>query len=494
MLRHVRWGDREALRGVYVAVRDAGWGTHPHDIHDLREEVAAEGFDLSWTDASGPVVWRGTLRGDADGVVYEAEGVAREAFDTQRTGMCVLHPAREAQGAQIRVEHADGTVTESAFPDLISPHQPFFGIRAIEHEVAPGLWLRTELEGEIFEMEDQRNWTDASFKTYCRPLDLPRPYRIETGETVRHRVRLSLRGAPPAVLPFDPLQRVTLSVGPLLGPVAKVGVLYDGPAGLTEAIPWVDTLGVVLEGKGTDEARLREAAELAQRFGWELDAYVRVADADDLVKMDRKATVARYFVEPSALRAELSEGPLQGRLWSWTGGNFTELNRERPDCEEIDGIGFSTNAQVHAFDDVSIVETLEGLHHALLSARALCRRKPVRVGPSVLGPLGDPRCASPLGAAWMVAAIGQATAARAQAITVGRLSEWRSPAFGAALRMLDKGNRRAFHPTTSSDPLRVQGFVLDDALVLVSFSDREERVNVGMSEYVVRPFGVSLSW
>ena len=25
-------------------------------------------------------------------------------------------------------------------------------------------------EGDIFEMEDQRNWTDASFKTYCTPL------------------------------------------------------------------------------------------------------------------------------------------------------------------------------------------------------------------------------------------------------------------------------------------------------------------------------------
>ena len=26
--------------------------------------------------------------------------------------------------------------------------------------------------GEIFEMEDQRNWSDASYKTYCVPLGL----------------------------------------------------------------------------------------------------------------------------------------------------------------------------------------------------------------------------------------------------------------------------------------------------------------------------------
>ena len=38
--------------------------------------------------------------------------------------------------------------------------------------------------GEVFEIEDQRNWTDASYKTYCRPLARPFPYRIEPGETV----------------------------------------------------------------------------------------------------------------------------------------------------------------------------------------------------------------------------------------------------------------------------------------------------------------------
>ena len=32
--------------------------------------------------------------------------------------------------------------------------------------------------GETFEMEDQRNWTDASFKTYCTPLSLPYPIKI----------------------------------------------------------------------------------------------------------------------------------------------------------------------------------------------------------------------------------------------------------------------------------------------------------------------------
>ena len=38
------------------------------------------------------------------------------------------------------------------------------------------------MEGDTFEMEDQRNWTDASYKTYVRPLALPWPYTLRAGE------------------------------------------------------------------------------------------------------------------------------------------------------------------------------------------------------------------------------------------------------------------------------------------------------------------------
>src|SRR3712207_7382130 len=44
------------------------------------------------------------------------------------------------------------------------PYTTFF--RSLTHEAAPGLRVTCRMEGDTFEMEDQRNWTDASFKTY----------------------------------------------------------------------------------------------------------------------------------------------------------------------------------------------------------------------------------------------------------------------------------------------------------------------------------------
>ncbi len=39
-------------------------------------------------------------------------------------------------------------------------------------------------------MEDHRNWSDASFKTYVRPLALPWPYTLQRG------IEFKLLGAP----------------------------------------------------------------------------------------------------------------------------------------------------------------------------------------------------------------------------------------------------------------------------------------------------------
>ena len=115
------------------------------------------------------------------------DGVARSTFLRNRIGFCVLHPIHECAGAACRIEHVDGTVETTRFPQYIAPQAlvdgiihpvyPFADLRAMAHEVQPGVWADLRFEGETFEMEDQRNWTDASYKTYGTPLRLPFPAR-----------------------------------------------------------------------------------------------------------------------------------------------------------------------------------------------------------------------------------------------------------------------------------------------------------------------------
>ena len=78
----------------------------------------------------------------------------------------------------------------------------------------------------MFETEDQRNWADGSFKTYCRPLDRPFPYDLSEGERVWQRVAIRVRGgAPSAAGPPPP----TLTIGRPLARLPLIGfALPDG--------------------------------------------------------------------------------------------------------------------------------------------------------------------------------------------------------------------------------------------------------------------------
>jgi hypothetical protein len=89
---------------------------------------------------------------------------------------------------------------------------------------------------------------------------------------------------------------------------------------------------------------------------------------------------------------------------------FTELNRGRPDASAIDFACYSINPQVHAFDNLSLMENLQGQAATVATARTFLAGKPVAVTPVTLRPRtspapADPRQASLFGAAWTLGSL-----------------------------------------------------------------------------------------
>lgn len=480
MVRHVRLGEIEVLRGVYAAVRRENWGTHSHRVRDVRIERGEQGFAVRWTDASGPVEWQGELRSEGTTIRYQVAGTVSEDFDTMRTGVCVLHPAREARGAACRVEHTDGSVEEAHFPNLIAPHQPFFDIRAITHEVRPGVWLEVRMEGEVFEMEDQRNWTDASFKTYCRPLDWPKPYALRAGDEVRHKVTIRLLGeARESASRSTP---VTIKVGEEVGPMPHVGAWFDGNL---RDLP-LDIVAVGIDFSSTDaEEKLEAAAEASLARGAELEVHVLRGEPEAIEEAERHTAVARFMVRDAGLRRELRGWALRAALGTATASNFTELNRERPTDGEVDVIGFATNAQVHAFDDLSIVETLEGLALVTESAQALAPGRPVRVGPVKFGPADDARAASAFGRAWHLAALAALAEAGAEGVVFAIPETLQDLA-----EVLAEVRGRSVRRTVSSDPLRIRALATESGAWLISLSASPEPASLAGKTVELAPFEI----
>ena len=180
-LRWISYDGVELLRSIAFVVRDADWGTYAPAVQakvlEHRNGVIRLLLSANIDSGTARLSCRITIEAMETILTATAEATAIGDFVTNRTGFVVLHPATCA-GESTRIEHVDGKTTDGVFPKLISPHQPFMAMQTITHQPSLGITVQTRFEGDVFEMEDQRNWSDASFKTYSRPLSLPFPVTI----------------------------------------------------------------------------------------------------------------------------------------------------------------------------------------------------------------------------------------------------------------------------------------------------------------------------
>src|SRR5699024_7418308 len=128
---------------------------HPHAAPaDLAVDLVIDdlGIDLNATLTV-------TARGDRLEIAVDA--VVRSDSRTNRTGLVLLHPPRLA-GEELQVAHPESGGDSLLFPVSISPHQPARDVSALTWSDGPRLF-RADFAGDVFEMEDQRNWSDASY-------------------------------------------------------------------------------------------------------------------------------------------------------------------------------------------------------------------------------------------------------------------------------------------------------------------------------------------
>ncbi|MBE7539051.1 MAG: hypothetical protein HS122_11630 [Opitutaceae bacterium] len=420
---NVHAGRFEILRGINVRVRDRYWTTVPALISDLSIEQRDKVFEVRFSARclAGDIDfgWQGRIRGADGSLAYEFEGEARSRFERNRIGFCVLHSARVA-GEACELEHVGGGRRNAFFPRDISPHQPFLNLRSISHEFAPGQRVEARMEGDDFEMEDQRNWTDASFKTYCTPLALPRPVLVAKGTCIRQRIEVRLTGAitnaPRGfIFPWMPPPVVEIHVDQSSGHrTPSLGIIWN--AGVpTKFISEVlrpmrlDHLRVDLKlNQASFRDRLSEAVSASETTETQLElALVVDADAESQVSeclahlrtLTPQPVIARWLIFHESsdctppelvemLRKHVAVTSFAAPVGGGSRENFAELNREPGIGLAADFIAYGLNPQVHAFDADSLIETLAVQGATVENARRVSGGRPVVVSPVTL----TPRC------------------------------------------------------------------------------------------------------
>lgn len=384
-LAEIAYRGRPILRGVRAAVRDRGWRTVPVSALSFATTGNSAALSLLHEGLGARVASRLQVGAVADELEIAWEGVNETDFDACRIGLVVLHNPSDA-GRAVTVTHSDGSMQDAAFPVAISPHQPLTDIRALR---AGAVTLR--FDGDVFEMEDQRNWSDASFKTYGRPLALPYPYRVAAGEIVRQSLRIRVEGsetdaaaqadAAIELRPAGTFPTVGVEVSTAPDPVAASALGAFRVVELNLTTPnWRAALTrAAADGLPLDVRIVTDGDPIA------LDAAVRALDGltvlriaavDSVLHVSDAATVA-------LLRAAAPSAPVVGG----TRSHFTELNREQARIPgDVDGIILTTTPLFHTLDTEQLVEAVGMQRLIAEQAVRIARGRPVHIGPVTLRP------------------------------------------------------------------------------------------------------------
>lgn len=472
-LRYLTLDGVELLRRVSVAVRDDEWNTLEPDwleveVHELPDAVEV-GVEACHASAAADVAWTVLARATAAGELsYAVELDPRASFAYNRMGVCVLHPPAAMVGRRYRAstpqgEHA-GVLAAAIGPQRVEGEQilPLFpSFSALRVEAAGGGELALAFEGDLFEMEDQRNWSDGSFKTYGTPLSRPRPQQATPGRPVRQRIALTPPAAADSIVIAAGEEPVAIelagaSAGAIVPGLGVAAPPRDAPAMASDE-PRLRALAlehvrVDLRAPEQAAAQLAAAADLAQAAGAALAVALHLSRAEELEAF--AAALAPYADAVARLLAfdavaETSRGPLvaaaRARLATtlpaaqFAGGTdlwFAQLNRGRPDPAAMDAVAWSITPQVHGSDELTIVETLEAQADQVASARVFAPDLALLVGPITLRPRYnpaaadaaaqaldpppvsiDPRQGDLFAAAWTAGSLAQLAAAGATALT-----------------------------------------------------------------------------
>lgn len=413
-LRYICCNSTEIIRMVYSAVRDKDWLTVTPEITDEIIEDKSDSFHISYkcryrlNDIDFSAAYQ--IVGSTDGrITFEINGNALSTFRRNRIGFCVLHPVKSCADVNCHIVHSDGSEEVKQFPEYIDPDNPFREVQSMKWDIQEGLLATLNFYGDVFETEDHRNWTDASYKTYCTPLEIAFPVKIEKGTVISQKIELIIAGNSTSKksgqskieIVLNPNETNTLpSLG--IGKSTRDLIMAERDSVILEKLHFGHYRADIYFFKSDWKEIYRSAADESKRLNCPLELALFFGDkpkkeaelffslysqVNSVIKSvflfhkERKATTIELV---EAVAGMFRQNIPDSKLFAGTNCNFAQLNRFRPDTSLIDGIVFAIHPQEHSFDNQTITENLQGQAYAIESAKQFAYGKEIAISPVTL--------------------------------------------------------------------------------------------------------------
>ena len=411
-------GSEEIIRRIYLVFQDINWTSRPFIIKDEIWQIADRSFSAKIKaqgshDAKDLSVELEITGSESGEITYGFSASTAVSFMRNRLGLCLLHPVAGLAGRECELIKADGAIEKSKFPEEISPNQPFLNLSGISHQIQSGQVISVNFEGEIFESEDHRNWSDASYKTYCTPISLPFPAQVTPGEVLSQKITISISGEHTTAISKNESAVITVGTKEIELPEIGLGLSEDPAHLIASEYAEFDEIAIKhlrlsLNGDSQVRSTVEKALLVTKQLKIDLDLAIKAESPQQLEAIlqsiiEFKDQIRSFYIfsasdKTTPLGFIQAAEELLGDKSKIIGGTdlyFTELNRNQSSVDLVDQVNFSINPQVHSFDDRTLIQNTATQKVISTNAHRIAKGKKVSIGPITLRPRYNPNATQP---------------------------------------------------------------------------------------------------
>jgi len=396
-IRNVTYKGVQLIDLLYTAIRPWDWSTLAAESHT--EDVKVNGSEciITISDTFAGALEAQTIitltTDNTFSVDYQLKGLAE--YSVNRWGICFCLHSGDWMGSTVNSSGKTYTLLQDISPQRVidGVTQGLFPAANEMHFVAPDQrFIKVNSTGKVLEAEDQRNWTDNTYKIYSGSLSEPRPFVTSAGSIWKQSVKFEV-GAPTSAA-IDPAKIVVREIEAL----PSIGLQFN-----TEPLLSPDDLEKALVLLEIDHLRVNEESLTAQKIattaasGLILEAALLssnggVALQTEVTQLSQRVPAgSRILIQREGREiVEAADLPKNDSLSSYIPGSdayLVDLHRNK--YEFGSSVSYSMAPTVHSTDTETIFKTLYTQRESIEFAHKYLARQ-VFISPITFSTRGNP--------------------------------------------------------------------------------------------------------
>ena len=199
-IRNIRYEGVQLIDLLYLAIRPLDWSTLTPDEHVADVKIIGGDCVITVTEVfNGALAAKTKIvlsENNTFSVDYELTGLSE--YPVSRWGVCFCLNTADWMGSSVTSSGNTYSLAQDISPQRVIDGviQGLFPASHEMHFIAPDQrYIKVVSTGKVLEAEDQRNWTDNTYKIYSGSLSEPFPFMTSSGTVWKQSANFEV-GAP----------------------------------------------------------------------------------------------------------------------------------------------------------------------------------------------------------------------------------------------------------------------------------------------------------